>query len=103
MREIHELPDKRLAHISALVHAITTELEEFIPYEVRETFCVRLEDVLFKNGMMLMGDDERAALGLEARDSQGWTYSERLQAKMDMRNALIMMIDCNIEATRIKP
>lgn len=54
-----------------------------------------LHDVLMgvfeRNGASIMTDQDRAELGLEARDEKGWTHSELLQAQAEKRAALTAM------------
>lgn len=64
-------------------HAIFAEIRDLLPREVESEVHERLLATLYRNGVMLVRDDERAELGLEPRDEKGWTPSERVKYEQD--------------------
>jgi hypothetical protein len=92
------LHDQRAYMVKMLASAIFREIQDIIPAEIDREVYGRIQDALYRNGVLLTTDDERAKLGLEPRDSQGWTYSERVQAKDRYIEAM-----ASLQMTIVKP
>ena len=70
-----------------LARALMDEIE----YLVQNPIPVRLvlEAALIRNGAFTITDEERASLGLEPRDADGWTPSERVKREQQRRDDLL--------------
>ncbi|WP_288927325.1 hypothetical protein [uncultured Maritimibacter sp.] len=95
--------DHRKREAVALGHAIVDEIRDMIhPHdlgEVRE----RIFEALYRNGVMLIRDEERAKLGLESRDKLGWTPSERVQFEHDRFAAMAQMTSFVVDLSEPNP
>ena len=81
--------DKRAHKAQILTAEILREIEDIIPSENLKDVHYRLLDLFIKNGTALTTDKEREEFGLEPRDGEGWTPSERIQERIRMDAAMI--------------
>ena len=75
-----------------LMWTIMHELDDVLPYELHRDVCDRLQWTLVQNGAYIMTDADRADAGLEPRDDKGWTFSERVQEKLNRQQAMLAML-----------
>lgn len=85
------LADRRRREAEAIGHAIFSEIEDILPPDIAGEVCERILAALYRNGVLLVRDEERAKLGLESCDDKGWTASERVQFKQQRMEALLAM------------
>ena len=78
----------RAKHMAA---AVMQEIKDFIPGETLPDVHDALIKCFDRNGLSLINDEERAHLGLEPRDDNGWTPSERLQSERAYLDAMLAM------------
>lgn len=90
-REMEFRQDLRKHEAQAIGYAIFDEIRELLPREVEKEVHERLLYTLYRNGVMLVRDDERDKLGLEPRDDKGWTPSERISLERDRISAMARM------------
>lgn len=82
--------DRRRHETRVIGNAVFEEIRNLLPSEVGGEVHARLLDALYRNGVLLIRDDEREKLGLEPCDEKGWTPSEQVkseQAKLDPRQS----------------
>ena len=75
--------DHRKRETQLIGHAIFSEIRDLLSSDIETEAHDRLLETLYRNGVMLVRDDERAKLGLEPRDEKGWTPSERVKHEQD--------------------
>lgn len=75
--------DRRKYQAQMIGQAIFTEIRDLIPIEVEGEVHDRLLAALYRNGVLLVREDEREQLGLEPLDEKGWTPSERVKFEQD--------------------
>lgn len=80
---------RRRAH--ELLWAMMKELDEVLPDELRGPVFDRMEWVLVQNGAYVMTDSDRADAGLEPRDAKGWTFTERVTARMELQKVMMTL------------
>ena len=71
-------PNYRRERASAFAAVIMMEIRDVVPNADLDAIHDRLFHVLFKNGAAWTTDEERAAIGFEPRDAEGWTPSDRI-------------------------
>lgn len=83
----------RQLRANALAANIIQELDPFLSTEhgARSMAFSALCDLLAQNGAAFTTDEERALMGLEARDQMGWTPSERIARKQRELEAMSML------------
>ncbi|NKX40958.1 hypothetical protein HGG71_05675 [Rhodobacteraceae bacterium R_SAG2] len=89
--ERDQMQDRRKHEAQAIGHAIFAEIRDLLPREVEAEVHERLMATLYRNGVLLVRDTERTALGLEACDERGWTPSERVKFEQDKIAAMHQM------------
>jgi len=90
--------DLRRRRMHQLLGAIMVEVMETIPSDFHGELHDALAKVLHEKGAHIMTDQDRAELGLEARDILGWTPSERVRAEAERRDIMLQMM--NIAAAK---
>lgn len=86
-----QLPDRRRAEARAIGHAIFNEIHDLLPRDVAGEVHARLLDTIYRNGVLLVRDDERADLGLDPCDEKGWALSERVKFEQARISAMLQM------------
>lgn len=84
--------DLRKRRMDQLVAAVMDEVRHEVPSEFLREIHDALSDVMYRNGVHIMTDQDRAEYGLEARDGLGWTHSERVKAEMRRQEVLMQMM-----------
>lgn len=89
-----EIPrqDLRIKSAQAIAAALFEEISDLLPSDVFEEIRIRIFMTIFDNGVLLIRDGDRAALGLEPCDALGWTPSERRQLEILKAEALTKML-----------
>jgi hypothetical protein len=87
-----KLPNLRQRRADRIAHELLAEIRH-LNLEDRDWRLVRetLQDVLERNGAHIMTDADRAEMGLEPRDNEGWTPSERVKLEIEHRDAMMTM------------
>ena len=83
--------DHRRYDAQRIGHAIFEEIRDLLPRDVGDEVHERLLATLYRNGVLLVREDERAKLGLEPCDDKGWTPSERVKFEQDRISAMLEM------------
>jgi hypothetical protein len=83
--------DRRRHAAKVIGHAIFLEIRDLLPGDAEGEIHERLLTTLYRNGVLLVRDDERKSLGLEPCDELGWTPSERVKFEQDRIAAMSEM------------
>ena len=86
-----ELLDRRRRELDILAHCIWREVERFVPDEYSRDAFNAIYGAFVRNGALITTDAERERFGLESRDNQGWTFSERVKEDMLRTEAMQML------------
>lgn len=86
-----ELVNLRRKRAGALAFALFREIDDLLPDDIRRDVYDRMARVLHENGAHVMTDKDRAELGLEPRDFEGWTPSERVQEETRRHEATMAL------------
>ena len=79
----------RRNHERKITAALFSELADILPQDIYEEVYNRIQSAVETNGFMIISDRDRSELGLEPRDVNGWTPSERMQQKRNELDALL--------------
>lgn len=77
--------DRRRRSSIAIAYAVYDEIRDLLTEDQDREVLNRIQDVIYQNGVLLIRDEERGALGLEPADILGWTPSERVKREQDLR------------------
>src|SRR5690554_1087736 len=83
----------RRRRAEALTAALMCEIDDVLPEYDREAVRARMLKVLHDNGAAWVTDEDRRAMGLEPRDGEGWTPSERVAARQRELQILMMQVE----------
>lgn len=79
----HQSFDLRRRHADAISNALFDEIRHLLPRDIEADVSRTLWEAVYRNGTMLINDREAERLGLERKDRQGWTASERVKMEQD--------------------
>lgn len=91
MIDDQRMVDLRRRSADAISHALFDELRHLLPRDIERDVFRELWEAVYRNGTMIISDKEAERLGLERKDREGWTSSERVQMKLD-REALMFQM-----------
>ena len=83
-----DLPDLRRRNADFITGALMREIGDILPSDLLDAVHTRIYQALYQNGVMLICEKDRHALGLEPLDTTGWTPSERLRLKQEAERQL---------------
>ena len=84
--------DLRRRSADAISHALFDEIKHLLPSDIQSDVARELWEAIYRNGTMIISDKESQALGLERKDQQGWTSSERVQMQLDKIALMTQMV-----------
>lgn len=84
MKHSIDCPNLRRIRAEQLAAGLMAEISDLdLPGNTRGEIYDRILWVLMKNGAHIWTDRDREEAGLEPRDSQGWTPSEKIQREKE--------------------